>query len=162
GALSGLLIAMASAGSSLFPLWIGFAGDRWGLRAGLFTLEGLLILLVLISRLLGRQLHSRPVGGRHGQGRSADGLNTRAPTHHRSSRARQSGPTGWPAGSSTPGSSQNPAKSPSAGRWRTKTRPPWRRSPKRSTRSCTGLRRPGAGIWAARPWTPAWQREATG
>lgn len=69
GTLSGLLIAMASAGSSLFPLWIGFAGDRWGLRAGLLTLEGLLILLVLISRLLGRQLHGRPVGGRHGQGR---------------------------------------------------------------------------------------------
>lgn len=66
GTLSGLLLAMAGFGSSLFPLWIGFAGDRWGLRAGFFTLEGLLILLVGISLLLGRQLHRGPVGGRNG------------------------------------------------------------------------------------------------
>lgn len=64
GTVSGLLIAVGSLGSSLFPLWIGFTGDRWGLQAGFLTLEGLLLVLVGITLILGRELHRRPVGRR--------------------------------------------------------------------------------------------------
>ncbi|BAS28351.1 hypothetical protein LIP_2521 [Limnochorda pilosa] len=65
GTISGLLMAMAALGSSLFPLWIGFLGDRVGLRAGFLTLEGVLLLMVALVGLLARELHGRPVGGRH-------------------------------------------------------------------------------------------------
>ncbi|HEY8530834.1 MAG TPA: MFS transporter, partial [Limnochorda sp.] len=66
GTVSGLLIAVGSLGSSLFPLWIGYTGDRWGLQAGFFTLELLLLVLVGIALLLGRKLHGRAVGRRDG------------------------------------------------------------------------------------------------
>src|SRR5690606_34374674 len=67
GTLSGLLMAMASLGSSLFPLWIGFVGDRAGLRVGFLTLEALLIGLVVLARRVAGELHRGPVSGGHGE-----------------------------------------------------------------------------------------------